>query len=90
MPKEGSRRHARMVLVKSLLARYKTGLRYDELANRSGLSHPAVCTAVQDLLYEADVVIGIPAYDNNYNVTLGWKKAAGKASRRRRGTTPLG
>jgi hypothetical protein len=91
MLQEGSKRHTRMVQIKSLLARYKTGLRYDELADKSGLTAAAVSRACDDLRYEADVVVGIPAPGNGYRVVLGWKKATklGEANQARHNGTRL-
>lgn len=87
----GSKRHTRMVLVKALLTRYKAGLRYDEISDKTGLSAAAVGRACNDLRYEADVVVGIPAFGNGYKVVLGWKKATrlGEVSQARHNATRL-
>jgi hypothetical protein len=89
MPEPGSKRHARMAVVKRSIPR--GGLRYDEIADATGLSAAAVGTACDDLRYDADVTVGIPCAANGYRVTLGWKKAAklGEASQARHNGTRL-
>jgi len=87
----GTTRHTRMMAVKAALGRHPKGLRYDELADLTGLSHAAVCRAADDLRYEEDIVVSIPAPKNDYKVVLGWKKSAelGEESQARHNATRL-
>lgn len=87
----GSKRHARADIVKATLSRYPNGLRYDQLAKVTGLSHAAVCRAVDDLQYETNTVVGIPAPRNDYRVTLDWKQPAieGESNQARHNATRL-
>src|SRR4030095_16102326 len=76
-PAEGSKRYDRMILVKGVLSRAgRRGLRYDELAEYTGLSAAAVTRACDDLRYETDGIVGIPAPHNGYRASWGWHRAA--------------
>lgn len=73
-PVPGSRRDANRKRVRVELAKHSRGLTYHDLAVLTGLSHPAVCRACDDLRYhDGSVMVGIPAYGNGWRVVLGWK-----------------